>query len=183
MTTAPDVLEDAGFDWESLDADEDIKATPGAMKGSRGVPGPRRGRRRSATTKKLTELQKRLSGEMFQAGAMIGMGLPTTGYYICQESDAFTKAVMQLAATRPEWVDALEAVANIQPGLVIGRTVIGIGASFAVDRHRIKNVEERQILKLLGVYQAYMAVHSESTGSVEGSAYKPPPAGSFVPVA
>jgi hypothetical protein len=118
---------------------------------------------------------------MFQAGAMIGMGLHTTGMYICQESDAFTKAVMQLASTRPEWIDALENIANIQPGLVIGRTALGIGASLAVDRGRLD--PEKQFAKFLGVYSAYKAWNDNiDISKVEGSAYTPPPAGAFVPV-
>jgi hypothetical protein len=117
---------------------------------------------------------------MFQAGAMIGMGLNTTGYYICQESDNFTRAVIDLASSRPEWVDALENIANVQPGLVIGRTFIGIGAAVAVDRGRAN--PERQFMKLLGVYSAWYAVQNPQESEVEGSRYEPPPAGAFVPV-
>jgi hypothetical protein len=124
-------------------------------------------------------LQEKLSSEMFQAGALIGMGVPTTGYYICQESDSFTKAVIQLAAKRPEWIDALEHIADVQPGITVGRTVIGIGAALAVDRGRAD--PEKTFMKFLGVYSAYKAVESNAAPA-EGSAYVPPPAGAFVPV-
>lgn len=175
-----ETLTDAGFDFADLDVSE-VEATPGPLSGSRGTRGPRPGTRRKPAAKKLESLQKRLSSEMFQAGAMIGMGLHTTGMYICQESDAFTKAVIQLASTRPEWVDALENIANIQPGLVIGRTALGIGASLAVDRNRLD--PEKQFCKFLGVYTAYQAWNENvDMSKVEGSAYVPPPAGAFVPV-
>jgi hypothetical protein len=117
---------------------------------------------------------------MFQAGALIGVGLHTTGYYICQESDQFTKAVVQLASKRPEWMQALEHIADVQPGLVIGRTVVGIGASLAVDRGRAD--PERQFMKFLGVYAAWKAVNNPQDGGVDIHGYKPPPAGNFVPV-
>jgi hypothetical protein len=173
-------LNDAGFDFADIDVG-DVEATSGPLTGSRGTRGPKPGTRRRPAAKKLDTLQKKLSSEMFQAGTMLGMALHTTGYYICQESDAFTKAVMQLAATRPEWIDALENIANIQPGLVIGRTALGIGASIAVDRNRLD--PEKQFCKFLGVYSAYESwTQNLEPGKVEGSAYIPPPAGAFVPV-
>jgi hypothetical protein len=111
---------------------------------------------------------------MFQAGAMVGFGLPVTGYYVCQESDAFTKAVVQLASHRPEWIDALEHLADIQPGIIVGRTVVGIGAAIAVDRERIS--PDRKFLQFLGVAAAYHAVNNPDETPEEGNAYSPPPA-------
>jgi hypothetical protein len=173
---------DTDFDFSNLDVDDVETDPPGALHGtssSRGTRGgtPRRGRRPAA--KKLETLQRRLSQEMFSAGAMIGFGLPVTGYYVCQESDNFTKAVVQLASHRPEWIDALEHLADIQPGIVVGRTVFGIGASIAVDRERIK--PERQFLKFLGVTAAWEAVNNPDAVKEEGSAYQPPPS-KFTPV-
>jgi hypothetical protein len=177
--TAEEVVSEAGFEWAELNEPDAVEATPGPLSGSRGTRRTTGTRRRSASSKKLEILQKKLSSEMFQAGTMIGMGLHTTGYYICQESDTFTKAVIQLAAKRPEWVEALEHLADIQPGIVVGRTMIGIGAAFAVDRGRAN--PEKQFMRFLGVYSAWQAVNSDGE-RVEGSAYQPPPAGAFVPV-
>lgn len=136
-----------------------------------------RGRR---PVKRLETLQKKLSGEMFQAGTMIGMGLPTTGYFLAQESDEFTKAIVELAAHRVEWIDALEKVADIGPGITIGRVAIGTIAAVGVDRNKID--PNRALLGFLGVYRAYEATHNtegESPGFAEG--YNPPP-GTFHPV-
>lgn len=169
------------FDFSDIDTETVTPDAPGPLTGSRGTRGPGRPRgsgRRTAKSK-LDILQKKLSGEMFQAGAMIGMGLNTTGYYICQESDTFTKAVVELAAKRPEWISALEHVADVQPGIVIGRTVFGIGASLAVDRGRVD--PEKQILKFLGVYSAWKAVNFPAGETEEGSGYTPPP-GTFTPL-
>lgn len=177
-----DVIEDVDFDFTGI-ADE-TEAAPGPLTGSRGTSSAKapRGpsRRRSASAKKLDTLQAKLSSEMFQAGTLIGLGLNTTGYYICQESDNFTRAVIQLAARRPEWIDALEHIADVQPGIVVGRTVIGIGAALAVDRGRAD--PEKAFMKFVGVYSAWKAVHDGGDIKVEGSAYTPPPAGAFVPV-
>jgi hypothetical protein len=169
------------FDFSSLNPD-DATGSPGPLSGSRAgrgtTTGTGTGRGRKSAKSKLDALQTKLSGEMFQTGALVGMGLPTTGYYICQESDNFTKAVVELASTRKEWIEALEHVAMIQPGIMIGRTLIGIGAAFAVDRGRVD--PEKQFLKFIGVYSAWKAV-SKQGGEVEGSAYRPPP-GTFAPV-
>lgn len=179
MTVTDVPLSDFDFDKMGDETPVDT-APPGPLSGSRGGSRggtPSRGRRPAA--KRLDGLQKRLSGEMFQAGAMIGFGLPVTGYYVCQESDAFTKAVVQLASSRREWVEALEHIADIQPGIVIGRTVVGIGASIAVDRNRI--APDRQFLQFLGVTAAWMAVKNPDLNTEAGNAYEPPPS-TFAPV-
>jgi hypothetical protein len=178
---ATDTLEEPVFDFS--DIGDSTEAASGPLTGSRGTSaaaGPATRRRRSASSKKLESLQAKLSAEMFQAGAMIGMGLHTTGYYICQESDQFTKAVVQLAARRPEWVDALEHLADVQPGIVVGKTMLGLGAAVAVDRGRAD--PEKAFMKFLGVYSAWAATNDTDI-KVEGSAYTPPHAGTFVPVA
>lgn len=173
------------FSFADLSVDDVEETEPEAVKAprnSRNTGGPsapaRRGRRSSKN--KLDTLQKKLSGEMFQAGAIIGMGLPVTGYYCCQESDSFTKAVVQLAARRSEWIDALEHIADVQPGIVIGRTAVGLGAAIAVDRGRAD--PEKKFMQFLGVWSAWSEVNSKRPNAEEGSAYKPPPS-QFVPVA
>lgn len=135
----------------------------------------RRGRR---PTKRLSALQMKLSSEMFQAGTILGFGAPTTGYYICQESDAFTKAVVDLAQNKTEWLEALEKVGNISPGITVGRTMLGIGVAFAVDRKRVE--PDKAISRLLGVQMAYEKVHPDE--ELSANSYSPPPHGAFVPV-
>lgn len=187
MTSTAEVLPD-GLDFDDFaDVVDKVESVPGPLSQSRTGRGtntssgkPRR--RRSVGAKRLEALQQKLSAEMFQAGALTGMAFPVTGYYIGQEADNFTKAILQLAARRPEWLEALEHVADIGPGLAIGRTAIGIGASFAVDRGKVD--PEKKALMFLGVYSAWQAVHGEGTNrKEEGSAYSPPPAGAFVPLA
>lgn len=174
-----EVLADAGFDFSDLDTDEGVEASAGPLRGSRGTRAASGSRQRRTSKAKLDGLQKRLSNEMFQAGTMIGLGLPVTGYYACQESDTFTKAVVQLAASRKEWIEALEHIADIGPGLAIGRTAVGLGAALAVDRGRAD--PEKRIMQFLGVYSAWEAVTNPTDMEDEGNAYQPPPA-VFVPV-
>jgi hypothetical protein len=183
------VLEDAGYDFDDLAGESEVTGTgalgdgapkaAGTSRSAGSTAGTRRPRRTGAG--KLAALQKKLSGEMFQAGAMIGLPLPVTGYYVCQESDAFTRAVVELAAHRPEWVEALEHIADIQPGIVVGRTALGIGAALAVDRGRAE--PDKKIMVFLGVYSAWKAVNDKRSPEEGDSAssFKPPPV-RFTPV-
>jgi hypothetical protein len=174
---------------------ESVEGQPGPLSGSRGTnrtagTGTGTPRTRSSRLqKRLDQLQTRLSQEMFMGGTMIGLALPVTGYYIGQESHTFTKAICDLASSRPEWVDALEKLADLQPGFIVGRTVIGMGAALSVDRQKDEQKREAQankkFLQFLGVTQAYLAVTGKGAGdgSVNGvSSYVPPPGGTFVPV-
>jgi|SRR5215469_12880498 len=173
-------------DWESA-ADQAEFTGNTIPRGSR-TGGARRGRR--VSDKRLSELQSKLSGEMFQAGAMIGMGLPVTGYYICQESDNFTNAVVQLAAKKSEWIAALENIAMLGPGIAVGRTVLGMGAALASDRYYRTGGEKgldpnKQIAAFLGVTSAFYAVHPPegyANGQHKGNGFEPPPHGTFAPI-
>lgn len=145
--------------------------------------GTRRGR---PAVKRMSALKENLSKQMFQAGAMIGMGLPVTGYYVAQESDAFCSAIVDLAGKRAEWMDALEQVAAIGPGITIGRTTLGMICAMGVDRWHKSEGEaginpDKRAAMFLGVSAAYYAVYGEENGSDENY-YTPPPGGAFVPV-
>jgi hypothetical protein len=158
---------------------------PGRSRTSAGAGG----RTRRVSDKRLSALQEKLSAEMFQAGAMIGLGVPVTGYYICNESDNFTSAVVTLAARKTEWVAALENLASLGPGIVVGRTCLGIGASLAADRYYRTDGEsgldpERRAAMFLGVTSAYYAVHPPEGGfsAEQDTGYAPPPHAAYAPV-
>jgi len=172
------VFGDADLDFEL----DDDKITAEAHMPRSGTSRTATGGQRKTTrrTKRLDTLQKALSAEMFTAGTMISFALNTTGYYICQESDTTTQAIVDLAATRPEWIKALERVSDISPGLTIGKTTLGIAVAIAVDREKVK--PDKVIAKLLGVTAAYDAVHEEGDDVNAGNGYQPPPHGSFVPL-
>lgn len=130
--------------------------------------GTRRARR--PAEKRLNTLKANLSKQMFTAGSMIGLGLPVTGYYIGQESDNFCEAIVALAAKKADWMDALEHVADIGPGVAVGRTVLGIGAALGADRYYRTNGEsglspDKRAAMFLGVTTAYYAVHPEDGGN------------------
>lgn len=182
-------MTDSQVDWGEAETAAEFTGEQTMPKtGTSRTGGTRRGRR--VSDKRLTDLQQKLSSEMFQAGAMIGLGLPVTGYYVCQESDNFTNAVVQLAAKNSNWVAALENIAMVGPGIAVGRTVLGIGAAMATDRFYRTNGEtglhpDRRSAMFLGVTSAYYAVHPPEGMSNNGDSpngYRPPPHGGFNPV-
>jgi hypothetical protein len=177
------------FDWDTI-SDDDVKPAdsnvlPPRTTRSSSADGTRRRGRPAA--KRMSGLKTSLSGQMFQAGAIIGLGMPVTGYYIGQESANFTSAIVDLASKRTEWIEALEHIADIGPGIVVGRTVLGIGCAMGTDRYHRTNGEsgispDKRAAMFLGVTAAYEAVHGENGNAAEGSGFVPPPHGSFVPV-
>lgn len=184
-------MTDSTVDWGEAETGAEFtgeQTLPRTGTSRTSTTGARRGRR--VSDKRLKDLQEKLSGEMFTAGTMIGLGVPVTGYYVCQESDNFTNAVVALAAKNTTWVAALENLAMLGPGIAVGRTVLGIGAALAADRYYRTNGEsglnpERRSAMFLGVTAAYYAVHPPEGMSQNGQSangYRPPPYGGFSPV-
>ena len=110
-------MTETAVDWDAVETESEATGNtmPRQPRTSRtGATGGTRGRR--VSDKRLSALQEKLSAEMFTAGGMIGFGLPVTGYYIAQESDNFTTAIVQLASKNSQWVAALENVASTHSG-------------------------------------------------------------------
>jgi hypothetical protein len=175
-----------GEDWSDLDEKVEVRDTNVLPRtGTRRTPtSARRGARRG--TKRLEDLQRALSNQMFQAGGMISLGMPVTGTYICQEAERFPDAIIELARKRSDWVEALEKVADVGPGITIGRTVLGIAAAMGTDRYYRSNGQsgfnpDKRACQFLGVTAAYYDVHKDDVNATE-TAYTPPPHGVFQPV-
>lgn len=174
------------YDWSDLDDKAEVREnnTMPRTGTARTATGARRGSRRGS--KRLEDLQKSLSAQMFQAGGMIALGMPVTGTYICQEAERFPDAIIELARKRADWIDALENVAAVGPGITVGRTVLGIAAAMGTDRyHRTEGKSgfspDKRACQFLGVTQAYYSVYKEE-GEDASSYFTPPPHGAFVPV-
>jgi len=174
------------FDWSDLDEKVEVRESNVMPRQgtSRTPSGARRGVRRG--TKRLDTLRQNLETQMFQAGAMISLGMPVTGTYICQEADKFPGAVIDLAKKRAEWIDALEKVSDIGPGITVGRTVLGIAAAMGADRYHRSNGEsgfnpDKRACQFLGVTAAYYAVYKEQDNAPSGI-YTPAPHGDFQPI-
>lgn len=173
-----------------LDAEDefsDIEAEPEPETRTTRAKAPAARRTSSRPTKRITNLKDALAKQMFMLGTMTGMAMPVTGYYICQESDQFTDAVIRLAQKDTRYIEALENFASIGPGIIIGRTVLGIGCAIGVDRWNRTEGEKgidpgRRAAMLLGVTSAWWEVtHGDDEQDAPAPASAPPHA-VFVPV-
>jgi hypothetical protein len=176
----------ADYDWSDLEDKAEVRDSNVMPRtGTARTPGgARRASRRGS--KKLEDLQKSLSAQMFQAGGMIALGMPVTGTYICQEAERFPDAIIELARKRSDWIDALEKIADIGPGITAGRTILGIAAAMGADRyHRTEGKSGfnpgKRAAQFLGVTAAYYDVYKEGDNA-SAPAFAPPPHSSFVPV-
>lgn len=121
---------------------------------------------RKPSQRKLNNLQQSLSAQMFQAGTMIGFGLPVTGFYLAQESDNFTGAIVQLASKNAAWLKALEQVSEVQPGITVGRVSLGLLMALSVDRRKepldARSDRFQRIAAFMGVSAAYHSIYGAS---------------------
>lgn len=177
-------MTDTAEDWSDLESKAEVRESNVMPRtGTSRMTGTRRARR---GTKRIGELEKALSTQMFTAGGMISLGMPVTGTYICQQSETFPHAVIELAQKRADWIDALEKIADVAPGITIGRTVLGIAAAMGTDRYHRTNGEsgfdpDKRACQFLGVTKAYYDVYKDGEfDDTEG--YSPPPVGVFEPV-
>lgn len=177
------VMEDDFTDIADAAEPEPAPATSRTTAGTR----KRKPATRSRPTKRVADLRDALAKQMFTAGTVIGLAMPVTGYYIAAESDPFCDAIIRLASKDSRYLDALESLAAIGPGVVIGRTVVGIGCAMGVDRWAKSEGQrgfspEKRAAMLLGVSAAYYEVYGSENGDQPASGYAPPPNPVYVPV-
>lgn len=137
---------------------------------------PEPGRARAASKKppaKLRDLQESLADNVRLFGALIGPVLPTTGYLVLDQSDDFTKAVIELAKDKPKVLQALAMASQVGPAVGVARFVMSAAVAVMVDTGRLP--PEALLVNVLPVGRAYAATHPqpEPTGGTTASA--PPP--------
>lgn len=155
---------------------------------SRGKGTAKRRASRPRVPKRVSDLNDALARQMFQAGTIIGLAMPVTGFYVAQESAGFAEAITRLAAKDARYLEALESLASVGPGVMIGRTVLGIGCAMGVDRWSKSEgmrgfSPDSRAAMLLGVTRAYAEVHGDGQAGAAAPGFTPPPAAVFVPVA
>lgn len=121
---------------------------------------------------KLRDLQESLADNVRLFGALIGPVLPTTGYLVLDESDNFTKAVIELAKDKPKVLAALAAASQVGPAVGIARFVLSAAIAIMVDTGRLP--PEALLVNVLPVGRAYAATHP-SVDAAGGTNQTPPP--------
>lgn len=99
--------------------------------------------------KRLERIQADFTSQGVKMGAIVGRYLPVTGLVLATRSDRFSAAICRLAMAHPEWVDALDRVAQTEPFFEIGECLAAVALSVGVDMGRIN--PESGPAQLLGI--------------------------------
>lgn len=176
------VIDDVDDDFADVEPEPEPE-----VKSSRAKAPATRRKAAARMPRRALSIRDALAKQMFTVGAMMGMGLPVTGYYVCQESDGFSDAIIRLAVKDGRYLDALEKITDIAPGVMIGRTVLGVGCAIGVDRWLRTDGERgidpgKRAAMLLGVSAAWWEVTHGERDSPGPAAAASPPHAAFVPV-
>jgi hypothetical protein len=125
----------------------------------------------------LQRVQEELADDLRLLGVMAGPMLPVTGYYLFENADAFTTALLKLCKNNQRALRVLHRAASVAPVYEVAKDAAGVFYAVQVDLKKLEpntTVSER-----LGVKRAYDAVYpSDVTGqenNVINNGYQGPP--------
>lgn len=130
----------------------------------------------------LKRIQEELADDIRLLGTLAGPLFPVTGYYVFDNADPFTIAILKLAKNNQRILRVLHRAASVAPIYTVAQTVAGTAYSIQVDTHKAD--PHTTIAKRLGVTRAYDALYSVDTsinGNDINSTVTPPPRYSTVP--
>jgi len=111
----------------------------------------------------LARIQQELADDMLLLGTMAGPLLPVTGYYICDNADAFTTALLKLCKNNQRMLRILHRAASVAPVYEVMKTSAGVAYSVQVDRSQ---ADPHNIVgQRLGVSRAHQAVYGSDNTS------------------
>jgi hypothetical protein len=126
----------------------------------------------------LQRVQEELADDLRLLGTLAGPLLPTTGYYLIEEADPFTIALLKLCKNNTRMLRVLHRVASVAPVYEVAKTCAGIGYAIQVDTQGAD--PHNTVGKRLGVARAYDAVYPNPNGndtnsSSNNGSYSGPP--------
>lgn len=105
----------------------------------------------------LRKIQNDLADDLALLGALAGPFFPVTGYYIVDNADNFTTALLQLCKNNPRALKAAHRLGQVAPVYRCARFGAGVGASVYVDQKKMDPYSPTA--RNLGVTRAYEAVN------------------------
>lgn len=128
----------------------------------------------------LQRIQVELADQLKLAGVLTGPLFPVTGYYMQENADQFTTALLQTAKDKERLLRILYRAAQVAPIYTLLSFGAGVGISMQVDQNR--HDPHSGFSRHLGVEQAYEAVHGTTTNHAAGNGntvangqFTPPP--------
>lgn len=85
----------------------------------------------------LARIAEELADDLKLLGTFAGVMYPVTGYYIIDNADPFTIALIKLAGKNPAILKVLHRAAQVAPIYTVLQTVAGVAVSVQVDLDKI----------------------------------------------
>ena len=128
----------------------------------------------SGVESQLKRIQEELADDIKLLGMLAGPLFPVTGYYLVENADPFTIAVLKLAKNNQRVLRVLHRAAQVAPIYTVAEVVAGTAYSVQVDT---KGADPHNtIARRLGVERAYTAVYpEEAQNNVTTNGFAPPP--------
>jgi hypothetical protein len=117
----------------------------------------------------LRKIQNDLADDIALLGALTGPFFPVTGYYIVDNADAFTTALLQLCKNNPRALKAAHRLGQVAPVYRCARFGAGVGVAVQVDQK--KQDPYSSTSRNLGVDKAYDAVYNQSNNNTDTDMY------------
>lgn len=105
----------------------------------------------------LQRVQDELADDIRLLGTLAGPLLPVTGYYVFENADPFTIAILKLAKNSPNVLRVLHRMAQVAPIYTVAQVVAGTAYSVQVDTRGMD--PHNTIGERLGVARVYDTVY------------------------
>lgn len=111
----------------------------------------------------LQRVQEELADDIRLLGTLAGPLLPVTGYFVFENADPFTIAILKLAKNNTAVLRVLHRMAQVAPIYTVAQTVAGAAYAVQVDT---KGMDAHNTIgQRLGVARAYDAVYPNDNNS------------------
>lgn len=122
----------------------------------------------------LKRIQEELADDLRLLGTLAGPLFPVTGYYVVENADPFTVAVLKLAKNNTRLLRVLHRAASVAPIYTVAEVIAGTAYAVQVDQHKVD--PHNNIARRLGVSHAYDAVYpGEVQTNIASNGMTPPP--------
>lgn len=127
----------------------------------------------------LRKIQDELTDDVMLFGTLTGPLFPTTGYYIVDNAEQFTTALLKLCQHNPRIMRVLHRAGQVAPVYQVAKFGAGVGIAVQVDQG--KTDPHSMASQRLGVDRAYDAVHgtsvnfNQSSSGQSNSSFSGPP--------
>jgi hypothetical protein len=125
----------------------------------------------------LNRVAEELADDVKLFATMAGYVYPVTGYYLLENADAFTVALVKLAAKNPRILRVLHRAAQVAPVYTVAQTLVGTAVAVQVDMNKME--PHSFAAERTGVDKAYDAVYPDGKDgqfqSMNGDSFNQPP--------